>query len=138
MGQAAADRPAIADLVMRDMGNGLLQEWMRHREPPVVLDVAPAHEGAEPHAGIVANADVAEPGKKAQVDQQAWGRQPQGEDRHQALSTGDHGCVGIGPKQTNGLPEARRRVVVEGRGLHFHASQDKAGLGTSGAPAVHA
>ena len=47
MGDAAADRAAIADLVMRDMGDRGLEQRMRGREPLVVFDVAPAHHGAE-------------------------------------------------------------------------------------------
>ena len=47
MGNAAADRAAVADLIMRDVGDRGLEQRMRGREPLVVLDVAPAHHGAE-------------------------------------------------------------------------------------------
>ena len=47
---AAADRAAVADLVVRDMRDRGLEQRMRGREPLVVLDVAPAHQRAEPHA----------------------------------------------------------------------------------------
>jgi hypothetical protein len=30
-----------------------------------------------------------------QIDQQAWGRQAEGENRHQALSSGDDDCLGV-------------------------------------------
>ena len=48
---AAADGAAIADLVVGDLADRGLEQGMRGVEPRVVLDVAPAHHGAEPHAG---------------------------------------------------------------------------------------
>ena len=50
MRDAAADGAAVADLVVRDMLDRGLEQRMRGGEPRVVLDVAPAHHGAEPHA----------------------------------------------------------------------------------------
>src|SRR5437773_8932717 len=50
MGKTAPDRATVADLVMGDMRDGRVQQRMRRRQPPVVLDVAPAYKGAEPEA----------------------------------------------------------------------------------------
>ncbi len=69
MGDAAADGAAIANLIMRDIGDGGLEQGMGGIEPRVVLDVAPAHHGAEPHA-IAGDLDPPQLGEFAQVDQQ--------------------------------------------------------------------
>jgi hypothetical protein len=79
---------------MRDMRYGRAQQRMRRRQPLIVLDVAPAYQRAEPEA-VIADGDIAEPGQPPQIDQQAWGRQAEGENRHQALSSGDDDCLGV-------------------------------------------
>src|SRR5215831_5641113 len=43
---------AIADLVVRDVPHGCDQQRMRAPEARMIQDVAPAHHGAEPHAGV--------------------------------------------------------------------------------------
>src|SRR5262249_14608010 len=60
MGKAAPDRATVADLVMRDMRDGRVQQRMRCRQPLIVLDVAPAYERAEPQA-VIADGNIAEP-----------------------------------------------------------------------------
>jgi hypothetical protein len=52
-------------------------------ERVVVLDVTPAYERAEPEA-VIADGNIAEPGQPPQIDQQARGRQAEGENRRQA------------------------------------------------------
>ena len=47
MCKAAADRAAIADLIMRHMANGFGEQRMLGRNAIIALDVAPAHERAE-------------------------------------------------------------------------------------------
>jgi hypothetical protein len=47
---------------------------MRCRQPPIVLDVAPAYERAERNA-VILDGEIAEPGQPPQIDQQARGRQ---------------------------------------------------------------
>jgi hypothetical protein len=84
MGKAAADGAAVADLIMRDVGDCLAQQRVRGGQPSIVLDVAPANPGAKPNAAV-ADGNVAEPGNPAQIDQHARRRQPEGENRHQAL-----------------------------------------------------
>ena len=65
MRDAAADRAAVADLVVRDMRDRGLQQRMRRGQPLVVENVAPAHHRAEPHA-VGADLDaVAGPGASA-------------------------------------------------------------------------
>src|SRR5216683_4382868 len=123
MGEAAAHGAAVADLVMRDMGDCLLQKRMCGLQPLIVLDVAPAHPGAETNAAV-AHRNVAEPGNLAQIDQHARRRQPEGEHWHQALPAGDHGRLGIGCEQIDRFPQRRRRLVLEGSG--FHPSPRKA------------
>jgi hypothetical protein len=69
MSNAAADRAAVADLIMRDVRDRCLEQRMRGLEPLIVLDVAPSHHGAERHARI-RNPDSAQIGELAQVDKQ--------------------------------------------------------------------
>jgi hypothetical protein len=81
MSKTAADRATVADLVMRDMRDGRVQERMRRHQPPILLDVAPAYERAEPEA-VIADGNIAEPGQPPHIDQQARGRQAEGENRY--------------------------------------------------------
>jgi hypothetical protein len=46
MGETAPDGATVADLVMRDMGDGCAQQRMRRRQPLIVLDIAPAYKRA--------------------------------------------------------------------------------------------
>ncbi len=64
MRDAAADRAAIADLIMRDVRDRGLEQRMRGLESGVVLDLAPAHHGAERDAAL-RNPDAAQIGKLA-------------------------------------------------------------------------
>ena len=65
MRDAAAHGAAIADLVVRDMLDRGLQQRMGGRQARVVLDVAPAHHGAEPHT-VGGNPDLLQFGQLAQ------------------------------------------------------------------------
>ena len=124
MGKAAADGAAVADLIMRDVGDCLSQQRVRGRQKLIVLDVTPAHSGAETNAAVV-HGNVAEPGNPAQINQHAWRGEPEGEDRHQALSAGDDGRLGIRHEQVDCFPERGRDLVLEGSGFHPVASQRK-------------
>ena len=44
MGKTAPERATVADLVMRDMRHGRVQQRMRRHQPLIVLNVAPAYE----------------------------------------------------------------------------------------------
>jgi hypothetical protein len=109
---------------MRDVRDGLAQQRVRGHQPPIVLDVAPAHPGAKTNAAF-ANGNVAKSGNPAQIDQRARRRQPEGENRHQALSAGDDGRLGIRHEQVDCFPERGRDLVLEGSGFHPVASQRK-------------
>jgi hypothetical protein len=58
MGKTAPDRATVADLVMRDMRNGRVQQRMRRYQPLIVLDVAPAYKCAEPET-VIADVNIA-------------------------------------------------------------------------------
>ena len=90
---------------------------MCRRQPLIILDVAPAYERAEPEA-VSAEGNIAESGQPPQVDQQARGRQTESENRHQALSPGDHDRFGVRRKQIDCLAKGAGSLVIEGRGFH--------------------
>ena len=91
---------------------------MRRRQARIVLDVAPAHHGAERNA-VVGNPDVAQLSQLAQVDQKARRREPEGEHRHQALPAGQRFRIAIARGQErHRFGERRRTGIFEGR--HFH------------------
>src|SRR4029079_8571779 len=52
MRKAAADGAAVTDLIMRHLSDCLPQQRVRGLQPPIVLDVAPAHPGAKSDAAI--------------------------------------------------------------------------------------
>ncbi len=124
MGKTAADGAAVTDLIMRDVRDGLAQQRVRGHQPPIVLDVAPAHPGAKTNAAV-ANGNVSKPGNPAQIDQHARRRQPEGENGHQALPAGDDGRLGIRHEQVDCFPERGRDLVLEGSGFHPVASQSR-------------
>jgi hypothetical protein len=109
---------------MRDVGDCLQQQRVRGRQPPIVLDIAPAYPGAKPNAAV-ADGNVAEPRNPAQIHQHTRGRQPEGKNRHQALPAGDHDCLGIRHEQVDCFPERGWGLVLEGSGFHPLASQIK-------------
>jgi hypothetical protein len=118
MRDAAPDRAAVADLIVRDMGNRGLEQRMRAIEPPVVLDVAPAHHGAQRHAAV-GNPDAAQVGELAQIDQQRRLGETEGEHRHQALAPGQRLRIAVmrGEKR-DCLGQRGRACIVEGRQFH--------------------
>ena len=97
---------------------------MRRRQPLIILDVAPAYERAEPKA-VITDGNIAEPGQPPQIDQQARGRQAEGEKRHQALSPGDDERLGVRRKQIDCFAKGVGGLVIEGRGFHCCASRGK-------------
>ncbi len=118
MGKAAADRAAIADLVMRNVRNRGLEQRMRRIEPFVVFDVAPTHHGAQRDA-FRRNPDAAQIGELAKVDQQGRLGKAEREHRDEALAAGDRLGVTVTRRQElNGFGERRRACIVEGRQFH--------------------
>src|SRR5271154_1833645 len=116
MVKAAADRAAVADLIMRDMSNSLPQQRVGDLQPPIALDVAPAHPGAEADA-TVADSDAVEAGNAPQIDQLAGRRQPKGEQRHQALPAGDHRRLRIRREQVDRFPNVSGDWYSKGAGF---------------------
>jgi hypothetical protein len=124
MRKTAPDRATVADLVMRDMRDGRVQQRMRRHQRLIVLDVAPAYERAEPTA-VIAEGNITEPGQPPQIDQQARGRQAEGENRHQTLSPGDDERLGVRHEQVDCFAKGGGSLVIEGRGFHCYALRDK-------------
>jgi hypothetical protein len=102
---------------MRDMRDRGLEQWMCGLEPLVVLDVAPAHHGAERDARV-RNPDSAQIGELAKVDEQRRLGQAEGEHRHQALAAGDRLGVIVGGEKLHRFRKCGRAGVVEGRQFH--------------------
>ena len=122
MRDAAADGAAVADLIVRDVLNRGLQQRMGGRQTRVVLDVAPAHHGAEPHT-VGGYLDLLELRQLAQVDEQRRRDHAEREHRHQALAAGDRPRIpAAGSKQRDRFGKARRAGVFERRQLHDSVS----------------
>jgi hypothetical protein len=117
MGEAAADRAAVANLVMRDMRDRLPQQRVRRGEPRVGLDVAPRHPGAEPDT-LRTDGDAPQPGKPPQIDQKGRGRQAEIQYRHQALAAGDRHRPRLRLQEGEGGFESFGRLVFKTSGLH--------------------
>ena len=118
MGEAAADRAAIADLIMRNVCDRGLEQRMRGIEPFVVFDVAPAHHGAKRHA-FRRNPDPAQIGKFAKVDEQSGLGKAERQHRDEALAASDRLGIAVARRQElNGFGERRRACIVEGRQFH--------------------
>jgi hypothetical protein len=71
-----------------------------------------------------ADFNIAKPGQPPQVDQQARGRQAEGENRHQALSPGDDDRFRVRREKVNGLAKGAGGLVIEGRGFHCYTSRE--------------
>ncbi len=123
MGDAAADRAAVADLVMRDVLDGGDQQRMRVRSRASSRMSRQRTMRAEPHAGV-GDLDRAEAGQLAQVDQQRGRRHAERQHRHQRLAAGDHlGVAVVRRQQRDRLGSASpdthiRRRAVSCRGIN--------------------
>src|SRR5438067_4116039 len=115
--EAAADRAAIADLVVRDVLHRCHQQRLRGLEALVVLDVAPAHARAEPHA-ICADRDAGELVQLAEIHEQRWRAEAKGERRDQALAARERLGSGVGGEEAQRLGKRCRCCIVEARQLH--------------------
>ena len=118
MCDATADGAAIADLVVRDLTDRGLEQGMRGIEPRVVLDVEPAHHGAEPHAGV-GDLDPPQLGELAEIDDERGRGDAERHHRHQALAAGEYLGVAVArPEQRHRLAKRRRAGIVEGGEFH--------------------
>ena len=118
MRDAAADRAAIAHLVMRDMRDRGGEQRMRGRKPRVILDVAPAHHGAEVHA-VRGDPDLPQLLELAQVDEQRGRGKPECKHRHQALAAGERLRVPVARREQRNCLRQRRGARIFKR-RHFH------------------
>src|SRR5262249_35490467 len=135
MGKTAPDRAPVADLVMRDMRDRRVQQRMRRRQPLIVLDVVPAYERAEPEA-VIADGNIAEPRQPPQIDQQARGRQAEGENRNQGLSPGDDERLGVRRHWVDCFEKSAGSLVIKWRGFHCDAPRGKTEPGAICTPGV--
>ena len=118
MRDAAADRAAVADLVVRDMRHRGLEQRMRGVEPLVVENVAPARQRAEPDA-VGADLDLAQVLELPQIDQQRRPRHAERHHRHQALAAGQRLRLAVvGGEQRHGFVQGRGAGVLERRQFH--------------------
>jgi hypothetical protein len=118
MRQAASHRPAVANLVVRDVGDCRGKQRMCGGDRAIALDVAPARPGADTKP-IRGRLDAVHVGDVAQVDQHGRRGQPEGEKRHQALATGDKLAAAIaGRQQRRRLGKRPRRGIFERREFH--------------------
>jgi hypothetical protein len=122
MGDAAAERAAGADRIMRDVADDIGQEAAER----AVLDRLLKHHVADtrPDAELaVLDCEAVEFGHAVDVDQMARTCQAEGHRRHQALPTGEHPAVVIGEfrQQIQRFVDGFGSVIVEGSGLHFTA-----------------
>jgi hypothetical protein len=91
-----------AVLILRNAG----MRWMRLPDEPVIAD-----------------GNIAEPGQPPQIDQQARGRQAEGENRHQALSPAMTNASGFDASRS--FAKGAGGLVIEGRGFHCYTSRRK-------------
>jgi hypothetical protein len=78
-----------------------------------------------PDEPVIADGNIAEPGQQPQIDQQARGRQAEGENRHQALYPGDDEPLGVRREQVDCFAKGAGGLVIEGRGFHCYTSRRK-------------
>ena len=110
----AADGAAIADLVMRHVRDGLLEQRMRGGEPLVVEDVAPAHQRAEADA-VRADLDLLQARQFPQIDQQRRLCDAERHHRHQALAAGQGlGLAAVIGEQRNGFVDGGGQAYSKG------------------------
>ena len=135
MRETAADRAAIANLIMADMLDRGGEKRQGRGEPRVGFDVAPADPRAEMHM-IGLDGDAIETGNAREVDEHARRRQAKSHQRHETLAAGQR------PRRTRGggenlrrLGERCRRLVVERRQLHVHPCRRMPRAPTLAAPA---
>jgi len=114
MGKAAADGAAVAESDNARRGrlpsrnSGFAVASRRSCSMSRQRTRAPSRTPLSPTAMLPS------PGTPAQIDQHAQRRQPEGENRNQALPAGDHGCLGIRHEQVDRFPECGWGLVFEG------------------------
>jgi hypothetical protein len=98
------------------------QQRMRCREPRIIQDIAPAHQGTEPHPRI-GNLDLVEARQLAQVDQERGRRDAERQHRHERLPACDRLGVAVARGQeSDRLGERRGTRIFERRQFHADVS----------------
>jgi hypothetical protein len=69
----------------------------------VLFSVTSVCAGCGSGRPVIADGNIGEPGQPPQIDQQARGRQAEGEKRHQALSPGDDERLGVRRERVQGV-----------------------------------
>ena len=119
---AAADGAAVADRRMADQAERLEQERRPLGDERRALGSALAHGRADAQAGAVGG-NLRELGEARDVDHDLGRREPEVEDRHEALTAREHRAVSrMARAQRERLGERRRREVAERGGLHQRIS----------------
>ena len=102
MREAAADRAAVADLIMRDVVDRGPEQRMRGRKPRVVVDVAPAHQRAE-RAPVALILIPRGRQLRMSTSSEGWAIAER-QHRHQGLAAGERlGVAVMGRQQRDGL-----------------------------------
>src|SRR5690348_13467882 len=88
MGEAAADRATIADLVVRDVSYRFNEQRMCDLQLRAALDVTPAHQGTDTNCIMVGH-NAVQTGNTADINQESGFCEPECHHRNQALSAGN-------------------------------------------------
>lgn len=88
MGKTAADRAAIADLVVRDVSYRFNQQRVRDLQLRAALDVTPAHQGTDTNC-IMVSRNAVQTGDTADINQESGCCEPECHHRNQALTAGN-------------------------------------------------
>jgi hypothetical protein len=122
VGHAAAHGAAVADLHVRDAGQGLVEQRRALGHQRALLGRALARGGADAHAAGRARLDERQPGHAVDVDQRGRLGQAEVHGRHQALAAGqDLALVAVLGQEVERLGQAARTVVRERDGFHGRA-----------------
>ena len=124
VGEAAAERAAVADRDMADMRRGLAQQRKMLADQIGREQFAVPRQRAEPHraVGVRLAAQLLE---VADVDQELRRRQPHVETGEQTLAAGDRHGFAAGVRQhLIGVRQRRRPEIAEVPGLHTIRSTD--------------
>ena len=119
MGDAAAERAAGADRMMRDMADHRREQPAERAVLDRLLERGMADAGADAEPAVL-NHDAIEPVDAVDVDEMLRPRQPERHGRNEALPAGQHAAVVVGKfgEQSQRFVDSFRRVIAECRGLH--------------------
>ncbi len=118
VGERAADRAAVADLEVADPRDRQAQQGDGGGGGGVLLHGPLAGHGPDLEVAVGALGPL-EGGDAVEVDEVVEAREPQRQQRDQALAAGERlGVVAVLGEQPDGVVDAVGRVVLERRGLH--------------------